>query len=70
MDIEDKYYKLLDKVYRLSLASDKLREARVHVEHSYDNTLLDMLQFLIEDTDRSISFYNRQTKLLKEEICK
>ena len=69
MNVEDKYYKLLDKVYQLSLAMDKLREARVHVEYSYDDVLLDGINLVIEDMDRSIKVYNSQINLLQEEIC-
>ena len=70
MNIEDKYYSYLDKVYQLNLAMDKLIEARLHVEYANDTTLHDELVFVIKDTDKSIKFYNRQIDSLKEEITR
>lgn len=69
MNIEDKYYKLLNKEYFLHLALDKLKEADKLLQEAEDDSLCLELSYVIENTHKNIKFLKEQSDMLKEEIC-
>ena len=70
MNIEDKYYKLLDKEYHLRLALAKLKEASRHISEAQDDSLWLELDYVMESTDRNIKFLREQSDKLREELTR
>ena len=70
MNIEDKYYKLLDKEYHLNYALCRLEEARRQISEAQEDSLWLELDYVIESTNRNIKFIKEQSDRLREELTR